>query len=83
MSQRVQAMRRVFGAIIGLSSLISLPPLVMALVLGEATVQAFLDTFLIAALVGFALWWPVRHVRYDLRLRDGFLITAGTCWRSW
>ena len=78
MSQRVQAMRRVFGAIIGLSSLISLPPLVMALVLGEATVQAFLDTFLIAALVGFALWWPVRHVRYDLRLRDGFLITAGT-----
>lgn len=71
-------MRRIFGAIVGLSSLISLPPLAMALALGEATTQAFVDTFLIAAIAGFALWWPVRHVRYELRLRDGFLITAGT-----
>ena len=78
MSQRIQAIRRIFGAIVGLSSLISLPPLALALAWQEDTAAAFLDSFLIAAVVGFVLWWPVRHVRYELRLRDGFLITAGT-----
>lgn len=78
MSQRLQAIRRIFGAIVGLSSLISLPPLAIALVQKEASVQAFADSFLIAAVIGFVLWFPVRGVRYELRLRDGFLITAGT-----
>ncbi len=78
MSQRLQAIRRIFGAIIGLSSLISLPPLFLALALGEGASTAFLDSFVIAAVIGFLLWFPVRHVRYELRLRDGFLITAGT-----
>ena len=78
MSQRVQAIRRIFGAIVGLSSLIALPPLAIAIVRDEPSVQAFLDSFLIAAAIGFVLWYPVRHVRYEMRLRDGFLITAGT-----
>lgn len=78
MSQRLQAIRRIFGAIVGLSSLISLPPLAIALARHEASVQAFADSFLIAAVIGFVLWFPVRGVRYELRLRDGFLITAGT-----
>lgn len=78
MSLRLQAIRRIFGAIVGLSSLISLPPLAIALVRNEPTVQAFVDSLLIAGVIGFVLWFPVRHVRYELRLRDGFLITAGT-----
>ncbi len=78
MSQRLQAIRRIFGAIVGLSSLISLPPLAIAMVRDEPSIQAFADSFLIAAVIGFVLWFPVRHVRYELRLRDGFLITAGT-----
>jgi trk system potassium uptake protein TrkH len=77
-SQRLQAIRRIFGAIVGLSSLISLPPLAIALARGEPSIQAFADSFLIAGVIGFVLWFPVRHVRYELRLRDGFLITAGT-----
>ena len=78
MNQRLQAIRRIFGAIVGLSSLISLPPLAIAAWRDEASVQAFADSFLIAGVIGFVLWFPVRHVRYELRLRDGFLITAGT-----
>jgi trk system potassium uptake protein TrkH len=77
-SQRLQAIRRIFGAIVGLSSLISLPPLAIALARDEPSIQAFADSFLIAGVIGFVLWFPVRHVRYELRLRDGFLITAGT-----
>jgi trk system potassium uptake protein TrkH len=78
MNTRLRAIRRIFGAIVGLSSLFSLLPLGLAVALREPTVQAFFDSFAIAALIGGVLWFPVRHVRYDLRLRDGFLITAGT-----
>lgn len=78
MSLRLQAIRRIFGAIVGLSALIPLPPLAIALWYHEASTQAFFDSFVIAAIIGLVLWFPVRHVRYELRLRDGFLITAGT-----
>ena len=69
-------MQRIFGAIIAFSSLITLPPLVIAQMLGEASRIAFLDSFLLIGAIGLALWYPVRNVVYDLRLRDGFLIVA-------
>lgn len=74
---RFRAIQRILGALIGLSSLFSLPALALALLFREDTAQAFLDSFLAAAVLGFVMWWPVRHVRYELRLRDGFFITTG------
>jgi trk system potassium uptake protein TrkH len=76
MNQRVQAVQRIFGAIVALSSLISVPPLAIAWWLGESSFQAFFDSFAFTGVAGLVLWWPVRHTRYDLRLRDGFLVTA-------
>jgi trk system potassium uptake protein TrkH len=76
MNQRVQAVQRIFGAIVALSSLISVPPMAIAWWLGEPALRAFLDSFVVTGAAGFVLWWPVRHTRYDLRLRDGFLVTA-------
>ena len=76
MRQRRQGIQRVFGAIIGLSSLITLPPLVIAQSLGEASRAAFLDSFLLISAIGLALWYPVRNAAYELRLRDGFLIVT-------
>jgi len=75
-SDRLKAMQRIFGAIIALSSLITVPPLLIALALGEDSQYAFLDSFLLIGAVGLMLWWPARHARYDLRLRDGFLVTT-------
>jgi trk system potassium uptake protein TrkH len=69
-------MQRIFGAIIALSSLITVPPMVIAWSLGEASLGAFVDSFLLIAGAGLALWWPAREANYDLRLRDGFLITT-------
>ena len=76
MPSRRQAMQRIFGAIIALSSLVTVPPLLIAWWLGEPTQAAFLDSLLFIAAFGLILWYPVRRVEYDLRLRDGFLITA-------
>ncbi|MBB5207476.1 potassium transporter TrkG [Chiayiivirga flava] len=77
MSMRFKAIQRILGALVGLSSLFSLPALALALAFDEHTAQAFLDSFLAAAAIGFVLWWPVRRVHYELRLRDGFFITTG------
>jgi trk system potassium uptake protein TrkH len=76
LSPRMQAMQRVFGAIVALSSLVTVPPLLLAWYWNEPTQAAFLDSFLLIAAVGLVLWYPVRHSEYELRLRDGFLITA-------
>jgi trk system potassium uptake protein TrkH len=76
MGPRQQAMQRIFGAIIALSSLAALPPLVIAHWLHEPTQGAFLDSFLAIGALGLLLWYPVRHAREELRLRDGFLVTA-------
>lgn len=76
MSLRMQAMLRILGAIIAASSLISLPPLIIALALGENTSAAFLESMATPGIIGLLLWWPVRHVQYELRLRDGFFITT-------
>ena len=72
----MQAMQRVFGAIVALSSLIAVPPLLLAWYWDEPTQAAFLDAVALIAAVGLVLWYPVRHAEYELRLRDGFLITA-------
>jgi trk system potassium uptake protein TrkH len=69
-------MQRIFGAIVALSSLIALPPLLIAWWLDEPTLPAFLDSLFLIAAAGLVLWYPVRHAEYDLRLRDGFLVTA-------
>ena len=76
LSPRMSAMQRVFGAIVALSSLVTVPPLLLAWWWHEPTLAAFLDSFLLIAAIGLVLWYPARHAEYELRLRDGFLITA-------
>lgn len=79
MSQRFRAIQRILGVIIVLSSLTKLPPGFLALVWNEqGTAPVFFGSFLTSALIGVFLWFPVRHVNYELRLRDGFLIVTLT-----
>mgnify|MGYP000450746174 FL=1 len=77
MSNRTGAMLRVFGAVIALSSLIILPSLLLAVIWDEPTVLPFLEAMLPTLAVGALLWYAFRHSHFELRLRDGFLITAG------
>lgn len=76
LSERARTLLRIFGAIIGLSATISLPPLFLAWWWNEPSAIAFLESFLVAGIAGFALWFPVRNAKYDMRLRDGFLVVS-------
>lgn len=75
---RLRAILRVLGVIVGLTSLTKLPSLLLAWSLGESTASVFLGSFLFSAVLGLCIWWPHRLVRYELRLRDGFLIVSLT-----
>ena len=75
---RLLAILRILGVIIGLTSLTKLPSALLGWWLDELTVRVFFGSFLLSALLGLALYWPNRNVRYDLRLRDGFLIVTLT-----
>lgn len=75
---RLLAILRILGVIIGLTSLTKLPSALLGWWLDELTVRVFFGSFILSALLGLALYWPNRNVRYDLRLRDGFLIVTLT-----
>jgi trk system potassium uptake protein TrkH len=77
LSERTCTLLRIFGAIIALSATISLPPLFLAWWWNEPSATAFFESFLVAGLAGLILWYPVRDARYEMRLRDGFLIVSG------
>ena len=77
MSTRAKAIARVFGAVTALSSLIILPSLALALLWGEPTALPFAEAGLPPLLAGGLLWFIFRHSRYELRVRDGFVVTAG------
>ncbi|WP_090485475.1 TrkH family potassium uptake protein [Ectothiorhodospira mobilis] len=52
-----------------------LPPVAVAWMYGETgSLYAFLESFGLLWLTGFAIWLPVCRVQRDLRLRDGFLV---------
>lgn len=67
---------RILGLLLTLFSVAMLPPLLLAILADDETVSAFIYAFAITLLCGVVLWFPVRRIRRDLRIRDGFLVTA-------
>ena len=73
---RLLAVQRVIGAVVALSGAFMLPPLGLSLLFEDGIEAAFLESMAISVVAGLALWLPVRKVRTDLRLRDGFIVTT-------
>ncbi|MEX1993723.1 MAG: TrkH family potassium uptake protein [Steroidobacteraceae bacterium] len=68
--------QRILGLMLLLFSLTMLPPIGVSLAYADGHWYPFLAAFAVVALLGFALWFPVRRLHGDLRLRDGFLVIA-------
>jgi trk system potassium uptake protein len=68
--------QRITGILLVLFSITSLPPLLIDLWYHEGTSDAFLYSYLSLLGMGLLLWLPVRKVRQELRLRDGFIVVV-------
>lgn len=67
---------RILGLLLTLFSVTMLPPLLVAVLADDDTVNGFLTAFGITLLCGALLWLPLNNARRELRTRDGFLVTA-------
>ncbi|EAQ97580.1 TrkH family potassium uptake protein [Congregibacter litoralis] len=67
---------RILGLLLALFSVTMLPPLLIAVLNDDDTVTGFISAFSITLLSGATLWLPLRGVKRDLQIRDGFLVTA-------
>ncbi len=73
------AVQRVVGFLIAGSSVMMLPPVAVSMWYKDGTVTLFLLSAVILLIVGGLIFLPVRRIKQDLRLRDGFLIVV-TAW---
>ena len=70
------SIQRVLGLLLTIFSFTMLTPIAFSLYFDDGMVFAFVQSFVVVAIVGLALWYPVRRSRREMRLRDGFLIVA-------
>ncbi|MEE9552149.1 MAG: TrkH family potassium uptake protein [Gammaproteobacteria bacterium] len=68
--------QRVLGILLALFSLTLLPPIFIAWWINDASLLAFFYAFCLIVVVGLLLWLPVKDVRKELRLRDGFVVVV-------
>jgi trk system potassium uptake protein TrkH len=67
---------RVLGMLLMIFSSAALGPLLIAVLEDDQTALAFAYGIGITFFSGLCMWLPVRNVRHELRIRDGFLITS-------
>ena len=70
------AVQRVLGLLLTMFSSAMLIPVLVSLIFSDNAWPAFIGSFLIILGSGLVIWWPVRHEKRELRLRDGFLVVA-------
>ncbi len=73
--------QRLLGVLITLFSLTMVPPIILSLAYGDGAAPAFQGALLFLLVTGLVLFWPVRHARRELRLRDGFIVVV-TFWTA-
>jgi trk system potassium uptake protein TrkH len=67
---------RAFGLLLFFFGLTMLAPLALSLATGDGAAFAYDDGIVGTCLCGLALWYPTRHHKDDLKLRDGFLMVV-------
>lgn len=67
---------RIVGLLITLLSVFMLLPMIVALIYRDGGGNMFVRSFVVAFTLGLLLWFPNRHHRKDLILREGFLIVV-------
>lgn len=68
--------QRILGLLLLMFSTTMVPPLIVSLIYPEGVWLAFVESFFLILMLGVLIWYPVRHHRRELRLRDGFVVVA-------
>jgi trk system potassium uptake protein TrkH len=67
---------RAFSLILFFFGLTLLIPLGFSLVIDDGAAFAYDEGLLATLSAALLLWWPTRHAKHDLKLRDGFLMVV-------
>jgi len=73
---RIAVIQRIVGLLLMVFSLTMLPPMVVSLFSDDGQASAFIEGLVLILGTGVALWLPVRRVRRELLLRDGFVVVV-------
>ena len=71
-----QIVIKILGVLLIIFSATHLTPLLVSLVYADGNSFPFAAAFTVTLVTGLLLWTPVRHIRRDLRYRDGFLVVV-------
>lgn len=67
---------RILGILLMLFSTVQVLPLVLSVFENDNSATGFISAIGITFFSGLLMWFPVRNVTHELRIRDGFLITS-------
>jgi len=70
------AVLRILGLLLTIFSFTLVPPFVLSLAAQDGAFVAFATAFALTMGVGVISWLPVRKIRRELRLRDGFVVVV-------
>lgn len=67
---------RIVGLLIALLSIFMLLPMVVALIYRDGGGNIFVRSFAAGSILGFFFWFPNRHYKNELTIREGFFIVV-------
>ena len=73
---QLAAIQRILGLLMALFSLTMLPSIGVSMFYDDGALSPFVRTIVILLATSFVLWYPVRRVRAELRLREGFIVVV-------
>ncbi len=68
--------QKILGLLLIAFSLTLFPPMLVSLIYQDTGMGALLVAFAVMFGLGMLFWFPARHAKQELYLRDGFIITA-------
>ena len=68
--------QRILGLFLIVFSSAQVPPMIVSVIYLDAGFEAFFYAFAITLITGIVMWLPVKSVKRELRMRDGFLVVV-------
>ncbi len=68
--------QRILGLFLVVFSSTQIPPMIVSIIYADGAFTPFFYAFAITLITGIVMWLPVKNVKRELRMRDGFLVVV-------